>query len=140
MSGFDDKSTGSEFDWRRDADDVVIREQLAIAVYENPAGDLVIRQADWPDDDSIIIVAKSNAAALARAILRAAGQIEVFPELLGSPFDGASKGDRPKDPTAAARQKRYRERNADRNGRNGNGVTEHNGAPRLALLANGAAE
>jgi len=73
VSGFDAKTTGEDFDWRRHADDVVIREQLAIAAYVNPNDDIAIRQANWPDDDAIIILAKSNAAALARALLRLAG-------------------------------------------------------------------
>jgi hypothetical protein len=134
MSGFDSTQSGEDFDWRRDADDIAIEEQLRIAVYCNPRGHVVIRQQDWPEDDSMVVVAPQNALALARAVLKAAGQIEALPELLGSPFEGASKGDRPKDPTAAERMRRYRERH-----RNGYGAADRNAGPLLIEEGNAAA-
>jgi hypothetical protein len=49
---------GEEFSWDDNDDQVVLRQQQATAVYRNSAGDLVIRQQNWPDDeDSMIIIA-----------------------------------------------------------------------------------
>lgn len=53
MSGTDD------FDWSaaRKAGEIVVPEQAAIAVYENPNGDLVIRQESaFGEDDHFIYV------------------------------------------------------------------------------------
>ena len=36
------------FDWLEDGEDVVVGKQNAVAVYLNPAGDLVIRQQGRP--------------------------------------------------------------------------------------------
>jgi hypothetical protein len=47
---------GEHFDWMKD-ESVIIREQPATACYFNPAGELVIRQRRWPDDDVFIYVA-----------------------------------------------------------------------------------
>lgn len=65
----------SEFDWFADPD-IVLREQLAIAVYKNPAHEVVIRQERaWDEDaDTFIRVQPDNARRLADAILRAAGE------------------------------------------------------------------
>jgi hypothetical protein len=65
---------GEDFSWRDDRDSIVIAEQLAIAIHQNPSGYLVIRQEDcWDDDDDVIIVAKTNVPALCRALYREAG-------------------------------------------------------------------
>jgi hypothetical protein len=50
------------FDWLTD-ESVVIGEQLATAIYQNAAGDLVIRQErSWADEhDHVVIIAKINA-------------------------------------------------------------------------------
>ena len=50
-----------DFDWSRD-DSIVLNEQPATAVYENTAGDIVIRQARaWDrEDDTICVIAKQN--------------------------------------------------------------------------------
>lgn len=149
MSEFNVTQDGTEFDWRRHREDIAVPEQLAIAVYRNPAGDVVIRQGSWPEpDDACIILSPRNARQLATAILRTAGDIEALGRLLGSPSGGASEGHQPKDPTAAERQRRYRQRNG-RNARNGNGADRddnepnaRDGSPALVLLpaAKGAAE
>jgi hypothetical protein len=92
----------SDFDWDEIADDVVVPEQAAIAVYTNPKGHIVIRQAGQygPDEDQWIVVAPMHALALAQAIAHAAGD-----DL------AASESPAPKDRTAAERQRRYRARN-----------------------------
>jgi hypothetical protein len=46
-----------DFDWNN-PDDVTLAEQRAVAVYRNRGGDLVIRQQNWPDDDSFIVISK----------------------------------------------------------------------------------
>lgn len=91
------------FNWDEIADDVVVPEQAAIAVYTNPKGDIVIRQAGQygPDEDQWIAVAPIHALALAHAIAHAAG-LEL----------AATESAAPKDRTAAERQRRYRARNA----------------------------
>jgi hypothetical protein len=45
-----------DFDWADVADEIVVRQQAQIAVYLNSHGDIVIRQAGWPDDDVWIVV------------------------------------------------------------------------------------
>lgn len=112
-----------EFDWRADAEDVVLPDQPATAVYVNPRGAVVIRQTVEHDDDVWIIVQPSNAAALAKAILRAAGLTE----------DALEASPAPKDRTAAERQRRYRarqHRDGDGVTRNGHAVTD---APLLMI-------
>ena len=49
----------SDFDWG-DVDGVVLAEQAETAVYWNPKGDLVIRQRNWHDDDSLIFISKNS--------------------------------------------------------------------------------
>jgi hypothetical protein len=63
------------FDWDGIADNIVVPEQAAIAVYTNPKGNIVIRQAGQygPDEDQWIVLAPSHARALAEAITREAG-------------------------------------------------------------------
>ncbi|MGY4160199.1 MULTISPECIES: hypothetical protein [unclassified Bradyrhizobium] len=45
-----------DFDWSVDGA-MVLREQLATAIYFNDSGDLVIRQRQWPGEDNLIFVA-----------------------------------------------------------------------------------
>lgn len=110
-----------DFSWHRHADDIVVREQLQIAVYTSARGDVVIRQsgADPFEEDDMVVCTASNAPALAQAILRAAGIEGEAPAV-----DRAA----PKDPGAAERMRRHRERNAHRNGEH---HAERNGAPLL---------
>ena len=96
---------GTEFDWH-DANEVIVREQPAIAVYINPAGDIVLRQrGDCFDDDAWIWFHPEHAAAVAAAILEAAALDA--PVSTPEPTQVDSK---PKDSTGAGRQRRYRER------------------------------
>lgn len=108
-------SDADRFDWADDAS-VIVLAQLAVAVYRNARGDIVIRQqADWGDDeDKWVILSPSHARALAEAILLEAGEIDAAPLVLPAP-------DKPKDPTAAERQRRFRE-SRKRNGVTGEGV------------------
>jgi hypothetical protein len=48
-----------EFDWCGD-DSVVLQEQPKTAAYLNSNNSLVIRQRNWPDDDSFIVIAANN--------------------------------------------------------------------------------
>jgi hypothetical protein len=63
------------FDWTTIEDDIVIPEQAQIAVYNNPNGGVVCRQAGQygPDEDSWIFFHPSHALALVKAILSKAG-------------------------------------------------------------------
>jgi hypothetical protein len=49
-------SEGTDFNWNRDDDSVVLRHQPETAVYFNQHGALVIRQHGWPDDDSYVVI------------------------------------------------------------------------------------
>jgi hypothetical protein len=55
------KESDEKFNWLSD-DSVVLQPQLAIAVYRNGAGGLVIRQErDWNDeDDTFIVISPEN--------------------------------------------------------------------------------
>src|SRR5262245_54929813 len=46
----------SEFDWS-DTECLALSEQYATACYFNKAGELIIRQKRWPDDDTCIVIA-----------------------------------------------------------------------------------
>lgn len=98
---------GREFDWIEGADHVVVPAQRPVAVHQNPYGDIVIRHPqDWDENkDPCVVIPRREALAVVRAILKEAGIQEepTSPSLC----DGS---DSPKDSTAAARQKRYRER------------------------------
>jgi len=89
----------ASFEWSSD-DSVVVRSQAALAVYQNAAGAIVIRQEmQWDDDsDVFIVVQPENAPALARAIMREAGSGNGGQLALPAPT------------SAAERQRRYRER------------------------------
>jgi hypothetical protein len=101
-------SFADDFDWF-DNTNVVVRQQDAVAVYANAVGDIVIRQkGDGFDDDVWIIVAPSNASAVATAILE-----EVWLVRAAEPPEVKA------DHTAAARQRRYRQRLARNDHRDG---------------------
>lgn len=59
-----------EFDWDAHQADVPIRTQMAIAVYRNPADDIVIRQErrDGQDEDQFIVIQPENLPALIEAL------------------------------------------------------------------------
>ena len=117
-------SESDTFCWLNN-EDICVPEQQPVAVYLNPAGDVVIRQprGDMEEDD-FVVVSPSNATRLLWALIDAAGLpyqlIEVlekggFADVERAPIRAASPGSaappRPKsDATAAERQKRYRER------------------------------
>ena len=44
-----------DFNWA-ETESVVVPEQLMTAVYQNGAGDVVIRQGRYPDDDVVVVV------------------------------------------------------------------------------------
>ena len=64
-----------DFDWYSadNKDDIVVPSVQAIAVYMNGNADIVIRQQDpMGDEDSIIVIPRSQAKALAKAITETA--------------------------------------------------------------------
>lgn len=61
----------TDFSWFSD-DAVAVRGQGAIAVYQNPHGEIVIRQQQWPDDDPFILIGRDHIPALIAALLKAA--------------------------------------------------------------------
>jgi hypothetical protein len=50
--------TGEDFDWADD-ESVILREQPETAAYFNREGGLVIRQHRWPDDDTVVVIARN---------------------------------------------------------------------------------
>lgn len=92
-------SRPSDFDWKADT---VVGSQLAIAVYKNHDGDIVIRQemAPYNDEDGFVFVRPENATYLAAALM-ALAEPDTAPQLaLPAPADR----------TAAERQRRHRDR------------------------------
>lgn len=57
-----------EFEWTDDV--TVLTEQLEVAVYVNPKGETVIRQAarERGDDDAIVIIGRRNLPSFVRAL------------------------------------------------------------------------
>ena len=98
-------SESREFDWLDD--DVIVRQQPAIAIYRNPVGDVVLRQRgdDFYGDDSWVWFRIEHAPAVAAAILELANLDATA--LTPGPTLRRTKA---KDPTAAGRQRRYREK------------------------------
>ena len=97
--------------WHENGEIVVVPEQQAVAVYTLEDGCIAIRQADPSyDEDDVIVLDRQNVAAVAHALMREIGQA-------GEPLQLEA----PKDPTAAERMRRYREK--QRNERNGDTVT-----------------
>lgn len=65
----------SQFDWNSEEGkaNTVVQSVQAVAVYVNPDGDVVIRQQDlMGDEDSYVVIPRSNAKAIAKAISDAA--------------------------------------------------------------------
>ena len=60
----------SDFDWKRDAADIIAEYQPRIAVYPGGQGHVVIRaEAEWNDDeDRTILIARSNVPALIKRL------------------------------------------------------------------------
>jgi hypothetical protein len=58
------ESDGDDFDWNDPNEEaIVLREQRATAVYRNRAGEVVIRQRGWPDDDTVLFISRENEVA-----------------------------------------------------------------------------
>lgn len=54
-----DAGNNEDFDWSNDSS-VVLHEQPETAIYFNKYGTLVIRQREWPDQDSFVYIAETN--------------------------------------------------------------------------------
>jgi hypothetical protein len=78
----------SDFKWTDK--NTAVRAQLAIAVYTNAYGEVVIRQADYPGEDSFIAIARANIPAVVAALLKEVG--------IGATFDSlGADAHEPKD-------------------------------------------
>jgi len=66
-----------EFNWN-ETDSMVVRSQSAIAVYANPAGDLVVRrQQEWNENEDVfIVIAKTQVRTVIDAMERVLKEIE----------------------------------------------------------------
>lgn len=53
------KPAEDDFNWADD-DSIILRPQPETAAYFNKEGALVIRQRNWPEDDSFIFIAEAN--------------------------------------------------------------------------------
>jgi hypothetical protein len=93
-----------DFDWKALEERCIVQQRvMRVAIYSNPSGDVVIRQErDWDEeDDPFIIIARANVPAAIEQMLMASGH--EAPEVVRSAHQ-------PKDPTAAERQRRRREK------------------------------
>jgi hypothetical protein len=75
------ETAGSDFDWVKNEDDIVLRSQPETAIYFNPHGSLVIRQRNWPDDDAFVVI---NAESIDRFI-------DKLTDIIGIPSVGRPK-------------------------------------------------
>jgi hypothetical protein len=73
IGGKDELREDGRFDWT--SNDVVVRQQDAVAVYQNPYGDVVIRrEAAWDEENDVcVVIARQNVPAVVEAILHTAG-------------------------------------------------------------------
>lgn len=126
----------SSFDWN-DRESVTVPEQLAVAIYRNPYGAVVIRQERaWDEDSDIyIIIQPENAEAVANAILREAG-VMIDHGAANAAFNDFQTRDGSRDNTNAERQRRYRERHRNGVGDNSASTVE----PKLDLNNTGEKE
>jgi hypothetical protein len=95
----------TEFNWEKN-EAVVLQQQHRTAIHFNTRGDIVIRQeADWPHEESdpFLVIGAQN---LRRVIARLTEMADEIDQ--GGPEEGEQT--RTKDPTAADRQRRRRER------------------------------
>jgi hypothetical protein len=76
-------SDAGDFDWSSDNEDIVLREQRALAVYWNTRGDLVIRQERYWDeiDDPFLVIGRNNVDAF----------LDRLCDVVGIPSAGKSK-------------------------------------------------
>jgi hypothetical protein len=118
-----------DFDWSND-DSVVLRDQPAVAIYSNKFQQVVIRcERTWDQEEDVVVLVD-----FAHAILETAGHgdIEFIRPSRGGFVDVDQADDElpgPKDKTAGERQRRYRNKHRNGNGRDvtGEGVTMTNG-------------
>jgi hypothetical protein len=125
-----------QFDWAS-SESVAVHEQPSIAVYQNPYGQVVLRrERSWDeDDDCFIPIARENVLTVIRAILVAAdmGDAKLYRDCGGNEYFGSCEDiewpdqnasacvlieqvdstlhlnqAKPKDKTAAERQRRHR--------------------------------
>jgi hypothetical protein len=97
-------SLSNDFDWTKNKDLVVVADQAAIAVYENPTGAAVIRkERDWNEDDDIfIVIQRQNIQAVVNGLLA----------LMNEKVETAAPP-KPDVSAAALRQRRYRQRHSN---------------------------
>ena len=107
MSSSDPFEKPDQFDWHHD-EHIVVRRQPAIAIYDNPMGQVVIRQENEEpfEDDPYILIEPDRLAVV----------IAALQTYLAPPSGVAAPTNPPRTP-GAERQARYRER--QRNERNG---------------------
>jgi hypothetical protein len=130
-----------EFDWNpaNDTDhSVVVRHQPAIAVYFNPHDAVVIRQQDQYDEstDHFVFITKDNVRKVVERMLEVAGIELLMARVEDSGLEESRLLPAPKDPTAVERQRRYRNKHRNGNGRDET-VTRNDELP---LLINGHSE
>ena len=70
-----------EFSWSQD-EHVIVPERTVcgLAAYLTPASSLIIRQTDYPQDDTLIIIERQHVAEFARAIAELAEMVEPVTE------------------------------------------------------------
>ncbi|MEY9421110.1 MULTISPECIES: hypothetical protein [Bradyrhizobium] len=94
-----------DFDWN-DVD-IIVPAQGAIAVYENPLGNIVVREGvPYPEDDRWIVFLPQYAEVIVRKII----EVAELPFALVPNEAQAAIGSSPKDVTAAERQRRRRDK------------------------------
>jgi hypothetical protein len=54
------KNETQDFDWSEADDCIVLHHQPKTAIYRNPDNSIVIRQYNWPDEDSFVVITESN--------------------------------------------------------------------------------
>ena len=91
----------TDFDWQEDPD-IIVSQQLAIAIFWNKRGNVtILQEKDWCDEsDTIITVAPEHLQAV----------IDNLVELAGQQRPGPAPSPTQRDTTAAERQRRYRQR------------------------------
>lgn len=84
-----------------DPENIVVRTQMAIAIYINPFGELVLRQEAplYPDEDASVVIAPDNVPKV----------IEAMQQVMGIAAPTAVT----KDPIAVDRQRRHRRKSRD---------------------------
>lgn len=69
--------SSSDWNWYEQKPEIVFPSVQAVAVYQNPDGDVVIRQqGEMGEDDSVVIIPARNVDAVIAAIKTAAVKIE----------------------------------------------------------------